>query len=61
MDLCSFGLFDAGPEAFELSLHITPNLSRLVVKLHDLELSLLFEHIQAILPLNNRGLFHQEL
>ena len=53
-------LSDLGPLALELSLHVAPDCPRLIIELMNLELGLLFQHVEAVLSLYGGGLGHQE-
>ena len=54
-------LSDLGPLALELGLHVAPDCPRLIIELMNLELGLLFQHVEAVLSLYGGGLGHQEL
>jgi|FrelakmetLWP11LW_1041352.scaffolds.fasta_scaffold366365_1 hypothetical protein len=60
MDFDALLGFNFLPTAFELFLHITPDCSRLVIQLVNLDLRGLFELVESVLALDNSGLGHQE-
>ena len=53
-------LLDVGPTPLEFFLHVTPDLTRLVIELVHLDLGRLLQLIESEFPLNNRGFDHQE-
>ena len=58
--VCTVLGFDCWPAAFKLLLHITPDCSRLVIQLMNLDLRWLFELVKSVLALDNSGLSHEE-
>ena len=61
MDFYTLLLFDVWPAALEFLLHITPNLSRLVIQLMHLDFSGLLQLIETELSLDNCRLLHEML
>ena len=53
-------LLNIGPAPLEFFLHVTPDLSRLVIELVYLDLGRLLKLIESEFPLNDRGFDHQE-
>ena len=61
MDLNSLLLLDVWPAALKLLLHVTPDLTRLVVQLMHLYFSGFLELVESEFPLDDCGFDHEEL